>query len=283
MKKIIVGAAAVALAAAGAGTVAVSQAQAQNYPKSSYGSNPHAGADPNAQNGWGAAAWPNCPSGSMMGVAVSRSGDRVQVRKELVPLVKELMDRTEAAGYQITQSGGYDCRPIRGSKTTPSNHSKGRAVDINWDRNPMQSSFRSDIPPTVVKMWEEAGFYWGGRYSSRPDTMHFEYVLPPAQVAGKLAALQGSSTPQPTTPPAQPAGCDFSPQDAKVWRSNRHNDAKAVKEVQCRLAVRGYQEVGAADGVFGPKTDAAVRRFQKDNRLAVDGIVGPKTWAALNR
>lgn len=36
-----------------------------------------------------------------------------------------------------------------------------------------------------------------------------------------------------------------------------------------------------ADGDFGPKTDAAVKRWQKNNGLAVDGIVGPKTLDAM--
>lgn len=36
-----------------------------------------------------------------------------------------------------------------------------------------------------------------------------------------------------------------------------------------------------ADGIFGSKTEAAVKEFQNEHGLTVDGIVGPKTWAAL--
>lgn len=37
----------------------------------------------------------------------------------------------------------------------------------------------------------------------------------------------------------------------------------------------------AIDGIFGAKTEAAVRDFQKKKGLSVDGICGPKTWSAL--
>jgi len=52
-----------------------------------------------------------------------------------------------------------------------------------------------------------------------------------------------------------------------------------VQILQAGLNGKGYPLV--ADGVFGPKTDAAVRQFQSDRNLQVDGIVGPQTWQAL--
>jgi murein DD-endopeptidase MepM/ murein hydrolase activator NlpD len=49
-----------------------------------------------------------------------------------------------------------------------------------------------------------------------------------------------------------------------------------VKWLQQKLRV-------AADGIFGPRTRAAVVAFQKRHRLATDGVAGPKTLAVLNR
>ena len=37
----------------------------------------------------------------------------------------------------------------------------------------------------------------------------------------------------------------------------------------------------SVDGVFGPKTETAVKGFQQGAGLVVDGIVGPLTWGAL--
>src|SRR4051794_22738436 len=47
-----------------------------------------------------------------------------------------------------------------------------------------------------------------------------------------------------------------------------------VAALQSKLGV-------VADGIYGPQTRAAVRRFQARNGLAVDGIAGPQTLNAL--
>jgi hypothetical protein len=53
----------------------------------------------------------------------------------------------------------------------------------------------------------------------------------------------------------------------------------AVVRLQELLAAAGFAV--SADGIFGPKTRAAVIAFQAGRGLAADGIVGPKTWSAL--
>jgi N-acetylmuramoyl-L-alanine amidase len=55
-----------------------------------------------------------------------------------------------------------------------------------------------------------------------------------------------------------------------------------VTELQKRLSQLGYV-VGPIDGNFGPKTQAAVRLFQKEHGLKVDGIAGTQTINEVKR
>lgn len=53
----------------------------------------------------------------------------------------------------------------------------------------------------------------------------------------------------------------------------------AVRELQEALNRHGYHL--DVDGVFGEKTKAAVRSYQKKNGLLLDGIAGDETWGSL--
>ena len=58
-----------------------------------------------------------------------------------------------------------------------------------------------------------------------------------------------------------------------------------VKRAQTLLKNAGY-DCGAADGIFGKKTDTAVRLFQADHInecKLIDGIIGEKTWTILEK
>ena len=62
-----------------------------------------------------------------------------------------------------------------------------------------------------------------------------------------------------------------------------HNYGNGVDMVQVALNHQSPTQLPAlkVDGIFGQKTDAKVREFQKNRRLSVDGIVGPDTKRTL--
>jgi peptidoglycan hydrolase-like protein with peptidoglycan-binding domain len=64
------------------------------------------------------------------------------------------------------------------------------------------------------------------------------------------------------------------------WPLVRRGDQQhPVQTLQYLLRARGHAVT--VDGIFGPKTESAVRAFQQEKNLSVDGIVGPNTWSAL--
>ena len=86
--------------------------------------------------------------------------------------VDELQKRT---GYQIKDIGGYSNRNIAGTNI-PSQHSKGNAIDINPNSNPVTGPFgvgKSDLPPETAEIARKWGLGWGANWSSKKDPMHF--------------------------------------------------------------------------------------------------------------
>jgi peptidoglycan hydrolase-like protein with peptidoglycan-binding domain len=64
-----------------------------------------------------------------------------------------------------------------------------------------------------------------------------------------------------------------------VVRQGTANSAVTVRSLQYLLDAHGAGLV--VDGIFGARTNSAVRNFQAGHGLVVDGIVGPRTWSAL--
>jgi peptidoglycan hydrolase-like protein with peptidoglycan-binding domain len=58
------------------------------------------------------------------------------------------------------------------------------------------------------------------------------------------------------------------------------NDPAFIRSVQQALKEKGFN-AGPADGVMGPHTEAALRKFQSANRLQATGQLDSSTVAAL--
>jgi len=69
-------------------------------------------------------------------------------------------------------------------------------------------------------------------------------------------------------------------QSASADLYKRGSNGNVVTEIQTRLKNWGYYN-GAVDGVYGSRTEQAVRWFQQKNGLSADGQVGDQTLAAL--
>ncbi len=69
-------------------------------------------------------------------------------------------------------------------------------------------------------------------------------------------------------------------QNADAASYKRGSTGSVVTQIQKKLSAWGYYD-GAVDGVYGSRTEAAVRYFQEKNGLTVDGKAGDQTLAAM--
>jgi putative peptidoglycan binding protein len=94
-----------------------------------------------------------------------------------------------------------------------------------------------------------------------------------------LPTLQTTVLPPPSTTGSQPPRAQ-PPLTVPGAALTPGAQGTAVQQLQRVLAYLGYSP-GAADGRYGPSTEAAVRRFQEAHGLVIDGIAGSATLTAL--
>jgi hypothetical protein len=100
---------------------------------------------------------------------------RARCHRLVVDNFQKALEDIKAEGLENqvkNYSGIYARRSIRGSGSHPSTHSWGIAIDLEAEKYPLGSSER--FPDEVVRIFREAGFFYGGDFLSRKDPMHFQ-------------------------------------------------------------------------------------------------------------
>lgn len=111
--------------------------------------------------------------------------------------------------------------------------------------------------------------------SSKPtpeqlDRWTAAYAVPDAAPLGAPAAAAAQETADAAT-----RALDTRP---VVGRGSAGAD---IIDLQFKLDALGF-DLGEADGLYGPKTEAAVRAFQEAQGISVDGVIGPETRQKLD-
>jgi hypothetical protein len=172
-------------------------------------------------------------------------------------------------------------------KTAPSTaHGFGYSIVVRSRLDGMDFDFRYAHGPwaSQQRVGEQVAqgqiiLHEGNSGATVGSCVHIEQQRVGGGFLDPLPEIQRVAAGRLTNPPPPPAPAPSAP-----VRSVRKGDSgPLVRAVQARLK-RDYGLYAGrlvVDGEFGPKTDAAVREFQRRAGLVVDGIAGPKTLARL--
>ncbi|NET56036.1 MAG: hypothetical protein F6K47_07650 [Symploca sp. SIO2E6] len=179
------------------------------------------------------------------------------------------------------------CGITAAAKPGRSNHESGLALDV------------ADYNGWRLYL-EAQGWAWYGRVNPR-DPWHFDFPGIPIGNVG-VKAFQGLwnrthlrdqidtdgdygpiTDSKLSISPSQGFGFGGEPPPGRILRlSSPYMQGGDVRRVQMKLKAANYlTNKNDVDGIYGPKTEAAVRQFQTDQGLTVDGIVGPETYKKL--
>lgn len=183
-------------------------------------------------------------------------------------------------GYHVG-SNVYTASALRNLGSYPNNCTIGiEMAHIDWDGTPHPNTYKQTVTLaarilkenglTEKNLWthhQVVGWKDCHRWFTKNGTRWVQFVADVAK------ALHGKTIIITTPKPMTPNDMEY------VEILDIGDKGDKVRELQTKLKSLGYNV--EVDGAFGPATDAAVEKFQKDKKLAVDGAVGPKTAAAL--
>jgi len=98
-----------------------------------------------------------------------------------------------------------------------------------------------------------------------------------SDTSGATKPKEEKSDAHPTTRPAPPRETAPQPQQSEL---EANGEGITIFELQERLSGLGYK-LGEVDGVNGPRTIDALKRFQSDNKLPVTGAIDAETVRRL--
>lgn len=207
--------------------------------------------------------------------------------------------------------GIYVCREVAG-RSNYSCHAEGRATDIglpyvNGGANPVghkivkrigEHGKRLGIQAAIFdrRIWSEqspTGRYYSGSHPHY-DHIHFEMTRKAADTLtlSTFRQILGTSGPAPTPPPADSYDkvvdslpmIDLSGVSSRV--PSTWPRGATIKTLQGALIARSFAPANTirddkVDGIAGPGTKSAVRRFQEAKGLKADYKVGDRTWDKL--
>lgn len=146
--------------------------------------------------------WPASKNQSEIGISVFTvipgvRPVRVRCAKSVAPLLiaalKEWHKRVEKLEPGEVQ--GYTFREVRGGNGTLSNHASGTAVDIWPSRHPQgdkEGNLTKEQQSVILEICNRYGLRSGGTYkNAKPDWMHIEVNVKPANVAALIKGLKG--------------------------------------------------------------------------------------------
>jgi len=134
------------------------------------------------------------------------------------------------------------------------------------------ASYRLGVATLLMHIGQPVEFCAGHKEYApqRKDDPSFDMSVFRRDVA---AIIEGQVPPKALIPVAEPVPQTGNAAPRPTLRRGAFGDL--VKSIQRKCGV-------ADDGVFGAKTEAALREFQRSRGLVPDGIVGPVTWKALD-